>query len=52
MTHLHRVTGAKLDDVLDAVVLTATAAKVVQGTAEHLGDGARDARGLVMEIVF
>jgi predicted RNase H-like nuclease len=43
--------GARRDDVLDAVVLTRTAAKVVQGHATRLGDGARDARGLVMEIV-
>ena len=50
--HLRTVAGARVDDVLDAIVLTRTAAKLVQGTATRLGDGARDARGLVMEIVF
>ena len=46
-----RLPGAAPDDVLDAVVLTLTAARVRDGTAEHLGDGSCDARGLRMEIV-
>jgi predicted RNase H-like nuclease len=45
-----RLGGAAADDVLDALALTATARALVRGTAERLGDGARDARGLVMEI--
>ena len=44
--------GTRPDDVLDAIVLTATAKRLAIGTAEHLGDGRRDARGLLMEIVF
>lgn len=46
-----RLPGAAIDDVLDAAVLTLTAARVRDGTAEHLGDGSRDTRGLRMEIV-
>ena len=44
--------GTRPDDVLDAIVLTATAKRLAIGTAEHLGDGRRDGRGLLMEIVF
>lgn len=47
-----RLPGAAADDLLDAVVLTLTAARVRDGTAERLGDGATDARGLRMEIVI
>jgi predicted RNase H-like nuclease len=46
-----RLPGAAADDILDAVVLTLTATRVRDGTAERLGDGAHDARGLRMEIV-
>jgi predicted RNase H-like nuclease len=46
------VRGAAMDDVLDAVVLTAVARRVLDGTAERLGDGSRDRRGLRMEIVL
>jgi predicted RNase H-like nuclease len=46
-----RLAGAAPDDVLDAAALTLTAARVRDGLAERLGDGARDARGLRMEIV-
>jgi predicted RNase H-like nuclease len=46
-----RLPGAAPDDVLDAVALTLTAARVRDDVAERLGDGARDARGLRMEIV-
>ncbi|MGF1543928.1 MAG: DUF429 domain-containing protein [Parvularculaceae bacterium] len=38
------------DDVLDACVLSLTAAARLEGTAVVHGDGARDARGLRMEI--
>ena len=43
--------GTKPDDVLDAMAVALTAARVATGTAEHLGDGATDAHGLRMEIV-
>ena len=43
--------GAKPDDVLDALVVALTARRLAGGRAEHLGDRARDARGLRMEIV-
>ncbi|HEY8527711.1 MAG TPA: DUF429 domain-containing protein [Acidimicrobiales bacterium] len=46
-----RLAGAAPDDVLDAAALTLTAARVRDGEAERLGDGARDARGLRMEVV-
>lgn len=49
---LPRIPHAKPDDVLDAIALTATARALLCGTAERLGDGARDARGLVMEIAW
>ncbi len=38
------------DDVIDACVLTLTAEARLVGDAWRLGDGARDARGLLMEI--
>ncbi len=44
------VTGAALDDVLDAAILCWTARRIVAGTARVLG-GDRDERGLRMEIV-
>jgi len=37
--------------VLDAFAVAWTARRVLAGEAERLGDGARDERGLVMEIV-
>jgi predicted RNase H-like nuclease len=43
--------GARPDDVLDALVLATVAARVATGAIGRLGDGARDARGLRMEIV-
>ncbi len=44
--------GAKvaLDDVYDACALALTARARLEGNAIHLTDGARDARGLTMEI--
>lgn len=38
------------DDLLDACALALTAEARVQGAAWRMGDGARDARGLLMEI--
>jgi predicted RNase H-like nuclease len=38
------------DDLLDAAALALTAEARLAGTAWRMGDGARDARGLVMEI--
>lgn len=46
-----RLPGAAPDDVLDAAALTLTAARVRDGVAERLGDGARDPTGLRMEVV-
>ena len=46
-----RLPGTAPDDVLDAAVLVLTAARVRDGRAERLGDGARDGRGLRMEVV-
>jgi predicted RNase H-like nuclease len=42
---------ARPDDVLDALVCAWVARRWVDGAAETLGDGARDARGLLMRIV-
>jgi predicted RNase H-like nuclease len=42
--------GARADDVLDALVLVGTAVRIANGCAERLGDGARDERGLRMEV--
>lgn len=47
-----RVLGAAPDDVLDAAALVVTAARIRAGTAERLGDGARDVRGLRMEVAW
>jgi predicted RNase H-like nuclease len=44
--------GARVDDVLDAYALTVTARRLAEGTAERIGDGARDARGLRQEVVL
>jgi predicted RNase H-like nuclease len=44
--------GAALDDVLDAVVLTTIARRIASGRATQLGDQARDATGLRMEILL
>lgn len=49
---VNAVPGAELHDVLDALMLIATARRLADGTAERLGDGSRDARGLVMEIAW
>jgi predicted RNase H-like nuclease len=46
----HPPPGARADDVLDALVLTLTAARLRLGTAELLGDGARDGRGRPQQI--
>ncbi len=42
--------GVGLDDLYDACALALTARARLEGDAVRLGDGARDARGLVMEI--
>ena len=44
--------AAAPDDLLDAAILTLVAQRVVEGSAERIGDGACDARGLRMEIVI
>ena len=44
--------GAALDDLLDAYALTVTARRLIEGSVERLGDGARDARGLRQEVVM
>ena len=44
-------TGAGLDDALDALACAWVAQRWCRGEATVLGDGARDARGLVMRIV-
>jgi predicted RNase H-like nuclease len=44
--------GAAIDDVLDAYALTVTARRLIAGTAERLGDGARDRSGLRQEVVL
>ncbi len=44
--------GAAIDDVLDAYALTVTARRLIEGTAERIGDGARDERGLRQEVVL
>lgn len=46
----HGAAAVKRDDVYDACALALTARARLQGTATHLTDGARDARGLLMEI--
>ena len=43
--------GAPLDDALDALACAWVAQRWARGEAEVLGDGTRDARGLVMRIV-
>jgi predicted RNase H-like nuclease len=40
-----------VDDLIDAAVALLTARRTSTGSAQVLGDGARDARGLLMEIV-
>jgi predicted RNase H-like nuclease len=47
-----RPRGCAADDVLDAAVLAITARRLAEGRAERLGDGARDRRGLRMEIAW
>ena len=44
--------GARADDVVDALAIALVARRLDHGEAERLGDGARDHRGLRMEIVF
>jgi predicted RNase H-like nuclease len=46
-----RPAGAAPDDVLDALAALWTARRVALGREQRLGDNARDARGLRMEIV-
>ncbi len=46
-----RPAGVAADDLLDAFAVAWTARRAARGVAERLGDGARDARGLRMEIV-
>lgn len=45
------VRGAAADDVLDSLAVLWTAQRVARGSERRLGDGARDSRGLRMEIV-
>jgi predicted RNase H-like nuclease len=47
----HPPRGASSDDVADAVAIALVARRWLTGDVERLGDGARDARGLRMEIV-
>jgi predicted RNase H-like nuclease len=47
-----RVPGAEPHDLLDAAVLVLTAQRLAEGTAERLGDGSCDGRGLTMEIAW
>jgi predicted RNase H-like nuclease len=44
--------GAAVDDVLDAHALLWTARRVARGEETRLGSNDRDARGLLMQIVF
>jgi len=44
--------GARADDVADAIAIALVARRLEQGDVERLGDGARDQRGLRMEIVI
>ncbi len=46
----HGASAVNRDDVYDACALALTAAARLAGKAVHLTDGAKDARGLVMEI--
>lgn len=46
----HGAAAVKRDDVYDACALALTAKARLEGTATRLTDGARDARGLIMEI--
>lgn len=46
----HGARAVKRDDVYDACALALTAKARIERTAIRLGDGCRDARGLVMEI--
>jgi predicted RNase H-like nuclease len=46
------IAGAAIDDVLDAYALLWTARRVARGVEGRLGDGTRDGRGLLMEIVY
>ena len=46
------LSGAAPDDVLDAHAALWTARRVAGGAEVRLGDGARDGRGLQMEIVY
>jgi predicted RNase H-like nuclease len=45
-----RPQGVAADDLLDAFAVTWTARRVIEGTAERLGDGSTDAHELPMEI--
>lgn len=45
-----RPSGVAVHDLLDACALTWTARRMAAGAAERLGDGARDRRGLRMDI--
>jgi len=43
--------GARSDDVVDAIAIALVARDLATGSVERLGDGSRDRRGLRMEIV-
>jgi predicted RNase H-like nuclease len=46
-----RIPGARADDVLDAFAAAEAARRHARGRAVVLGDGARDERGLLMQII-
>lgn len=47
-----RPAGAAPDDVLDALAVLWSAQRIARAAGERVGDGARDARGLLMEIRY
>lgn len=47
-----RVRGAAADDVLDAAVLVRTARRILDGTANLLGDGTVDRHGIPMRVAI
>lgn len=50
LDRIRDMSGAGVDDVLDACAIALTAKARLTGEAVRLGDGARDRRGLLMEI--
>jgi len=49
---VRRVRGAAADDVLDAAVLVRTARRILEGTANLLGDGTADRHGIPMRVAI